>query len=90
MKVLAVVFTIIGLVGTITGCSSWLIAPGISANNVIYISLGSILTVVSIIISIAMLVSLTKNRKSILLGILGIFFSGLLSGIFYLIWSPHR
>ncbi len=88
MKVLAVIFTIIGLVGSISACCNTQF--GIFSGDALYISVSAVVAVISLIVSIMMLVSLTKNRKSILLGILGIFFSGVLSGIFYLIWSPHR
>ena len=64
---------------------------------IIFIVLGMIINFVSGVILLGligvgigvwMLVTLYSNKKSIAAGVLGLLFTGLLGGIFYLCWKP--
>lgn len=64
--------------------------------SIIFVVLGMILNffysvpmgVIGVIIGIIMICTLAADKKSVLLGVLGIIFTGLLGGIFYLCWNP--
>ena len=49
-----------------------------------------IFAIAGVVIGAFMLNSLNNNKKQLWLGILGIFFTGLLGGIFYLCWEPEK
>jgi uncharacterized membrane protein HdeD (DUF308 family) len=48
------------------------------------------LGVIGLIVGAFMLATLFSGRKYIVLGILGILFTGLLGGILYLCWTPEN
>lgn len=48
------------------------------------------LSYVGLVIGIYMLITLFSDRKKTWLGVLGLIFTGLLGGIFYLCWQPEN
>ncbi len=73
MKTASLVFTILGMIGELYICTYTNWALGAAG----------------LVVGAFMISSLCTNKKNISIGILGIIFTGILGGIFYLCWDPE-
>ncbi len=55
---------------------------------ILEVLIGAYVIILSIV-SIALIITTVRDNKYISIGVLAIFFSGIIPGILYLIWKPH-
>ena len=88
MKIVALVFTILGMIATLI-MSTYNFYVYLYANYVTMAILSLVLGVLSVLFGIFAISDLNKNRKRIWVGVSSLIFCGLVGGILYLCWQPE-
>lgn len=88
MKIVALVFTILGMIATLI-TSTYNFYVYLYANYVTMAILSLVLGVLSVLFGIFAISDLNKNRKRIWVGVSSLIFCGLVGGILYLCWQPE-
>lgn len=88
MKIVALVFTILGMIATLI-TSTYNFYVYLYANYVTMAILSLVLGVLSVLFGFFAISDLNKSRKRIWVGVCNLVFCGLVGGILYLCWQPE-
>ncbi len=87
MKKCAIAFNIVGMVISIIYCLIYIVSFA-ELNMIGLVFIFAVLLLLSVICGTAALVSLSKDIKSVGIGVMCLLFNGLVGGILYLCWNP--